>query len=245
MTTEAVSAPMVPSRDAWRSLLWFAPLMALWILLIYRWPAIQASGVLTTSHQLAAHGLIALGLWLGLEHASLTRGQRRATWLAIMIPDTLWFAVAWSAAINGVFRPGTTPLPVLPSAIVLPVIIGAPLLLFSKRIGAPMSYESGNPQPVLRRIPGQRPSPSVFLATADDIRDAAAQWSLACHAPNPPQPCHWRAPVRAPIPLKLRANFRSWEWEVAVANHEPGNGDVPMRPSFIPSFFEIKELAGA
>jgi len=135
MTTEAVSAPMVPSRDAWRSLLWFAPLMALWILLIYWWPAIQASGVPTTTHQLAAHGLIALGLWLGLEHTNLTPGQRRATWLAIMIPDTLWFAVAWSAAVNGIFHPGTTPLPVLPSAILLPVIIGAPLLLFSKRIG--------------------------------------------------------------------------------------------------------------
>src|ERR1700758_5618291 len=52
-----------------------------------------------------------------------------------MIPDPLWFAVAWSAAINGVFHPGITPLPVLPSAIFLPVIIGAPLLLFSKRVG--------------------------------------------------------------------------------------------------------------
>jgi hypothetical protein len=135
MTTEAVSPAIVPPRDAWRSLLWLAPLTALWILLIYRWPAIPASGVPTTTHQLAAHGLIALGLWLGLEHTSLTPGQRRATWLAIMIPDTLWFAVAWSAAVNGIFHPGTTPLPVLPSAILLPVIIGAPLLLFSKRIG--------------------------------------------------------------------------------------------------------------
>jgi hypothetical protein len=102
MTTEAVSPVIVQSRDAWRSLLWFAPLTALWIVSIYRWPAIPASGVPTTTHQLAAHGLIALGLWLGLGHTSLTPGQRRAIWLAIMIPDTLWFAVAWSAAINGV-----------------------------------------------------------------------------------------------------------------------------------------------
>jgi hypothetical protein len=135
MTTEAVSAAMVPSRPAWRSLLWFAPLTTLWILLIYRWPAIQASGVPTTTHQLAAHGLIALGLWLRLERTSLTPGQRRATWLAIMIPDTLWFAVAWSAAINGVFHPGTTPLPALPLAILLPLIVGAPALLLSGRIG--------------------------------------------------------------------------------------------------------------
>src|SRR5215467_9216233 len=131
MTTEAVSAAMVPSHAAWRSVLWFAPLTALWILLIYRWPAIPASGVPTTTHQLAAHGPIALGLWLGLELTSLTPAQRRATWLAIMIPDTLWFAVAWSAAINGVFRTGASPLPVplLPLAIFLPVIIGVPLLL--------------------------------------------------------------------------------------------------------------------
>lgn len=135
MTAEAVSPAIVPSRDAWRSLLWFAALTALWTLLIYRWPAIPVSGVPTTAHQLAAHGLIALGLWLGLEQTSLTPGQRRATWLAIMIPDTLWFAFAWSAAINGVFHPGTTPLPLLPAAILLPVIIGAPLLLFSKRVG--------------------------------------------------------------------------------------------------------------
>lgn len=135
MTAEAVSPAIVPSRDAWRGLLWFAPLTALWLLVIYRWPAIPATGVPTTAHQLAAHGLIALGLWLGLEHTSLTPAQRRATWLAIMIPDTLWLAFAWSAAINGVFHVGTASFPVLPSAIFLPVIIGAPLLLLSKRIG--------------------------------------------------------------------------------------------------------------
>ena len=118
MTAEAVSPAIVASRDAWRSLVWFAPLTALWMLLIYRWPAIPASGVPTTTHQLAAHGLIMLGLWLGLEHTSLTPGQRRATWLAIMIPDTLWFAVAWSAAINGVFHPGTGP-----GEVIMPMVI--------------------------------------------------------------------------------------------------------------------------
>ncbi|HKD24747.1 MAG TPA: MFS transporter [Xanthobacteraceae bacterium] len=135
MTTKAVSAAMVPARAAWRGLLWLAPLTALWIVLIYWRPIIPTSGVPTTAHQLTVHGFIALGLWLGLESTDLTPGQRRTTWLAVMIPYTLWFTVAWSAAINGVFRTGTSLLPVLPLAISLPVIIGAPLLLLSKRVG--------------------------------------------------------------------------------------------------------------
>ena len=137
MTAAAVPADLVPLRPAGRSLLWLVPLTVLWIVLIYWQPAISASGVPTAAHQLMAHGLIALGLWLGLERTDLTPGQRRATWLAVMIPDTLWFAVAWSAAINGVFRTGATPppVPLLPLAIFLPVIIGAPLLLLSKRVG--------------------------------------------------------------------------------------------------------------
>jgi hypothetical protein len=94
MTAAAVPAGIVPPRPAWRSLFWIAPLTVLWIVLIYWQPIIPASGVPTTAHQLMAHGLIAVGLWLGLESTDLTPGQRRAIWLAVMIPDTLWFAVA-------------------------------------------------------------------------------------------------------------------------------------------------------
>ena len=135
MTAAAFPADTVPMHPVWRSLRWIVPLTVLWILLIYWQPIIPASGIPTTAHQLAAHGLVALGLWLGLESTDLTPGQRRTTWLAIMIPYTLWFAVAWSAAINGVLRPGAYLLPLLPIAIFLPVIIGAPLLLSSKRVG--------------------------------------------------------------------------------------------------------------
>ena len=135
MTAAAVSADIVPPRQGWHALLWIAPLSALWVAVIYAFPIIPTSGVQTTAHQLMAHGLIAVGLWLGLERTGLTLGQRRTIWLAVMIPDTLWFAVAWSAAINGVFRTGASPLPLLPLAIFLPVIIGVPLLLLSKRVG--------------------------------------------------------------------------------------------------------------
>jgi hypothetical protein len=135
MDAALVSAGTVPPRPVWRGRHWIVPLTLLWILLTYWLPIILASGVQTTAHQLTAHGLIAVGLWLGLESADLTPGQRRTTWLAIMIPYTLWFAFAWSAAIDGAFRMDASPLPVLPLAIFLPVVIGAPLLLSSNRVG--------------------------------------------------------------------------------------------------------------
>ena len=135
MTAAAVPAGIVAPALAWRSLVWLIPLTLLWLALITWQPFIPASGVPTSAHQLMAHGLIGLGLWLGLESTNLTPSQRRTTWLAIMIPDTLWFAVAWSAAINGVFITGAARMPFLPLAIFLPVIIGAPLLLLSKRVG--------------------------------------------------------------------------------------------------------------
>jgi hypothetical protein len=131
----AVPAGIVLPGPAWRSLLWLIPLTVLWTVLITWQPFIPESGVPTSAHQLMAHGLVALGLWLGLEGTDLTPSQRRTTWLAVMIPDTLWFAVAWSAAINGVFITGAAPVPYLPLAIFLPVIIGAPVLLLSQRVG--------------------------------------------------------------------------------------------------------------
>jgi hypothetical protein len=134
MTVSVVHTDTGPTDQEWRPLLWLAPLTALWIVLIYWQPIIQTSGVPTTLHQLTVHVLVALGLWLGLERTDLTPDQRRTSWLAVMIPYTLWFAVAWSAAIHGAFRTGTS-LPLLPLAIWLPLIIGVPLLLLSKRIG--------------------------------------------------------------------------------------------------------------
>src|ERR1700722_14429437 len=132
MNTDVVAAVMIPTRPAWGSLLWLIPLTVLWIVLIYWQPFIPASGVPPSALQLMAHGFIAVGLWLGLESTDLTPSQRRTTWLAVMIPDTLWFAVAWSGAINGVFITGPSSFPWLPLAIFLPVLLGAPLLLLSK-----------------------------------------------------------------------------------------------------------------
>jgi hypothetical protein len=79
MTVSVVQADTGSPRHGWRSLLWLAPLTALWIVLIYWQPIIPTSGVPTTLHQLTVHGFIALGLWLGLERTDLTPDQRRTT----------------------------------------------------------------------------------------------------------------------------------------------------------------------
>src|ERR1700740_2873921 len=116
----------------WRVLLWLAPLTAFWIGLNYWVPGLQASGVPSAATRLAIHIAIVLGLWIALERTELAPRRRLAVWLAIVVPYTLWLGVIWSAAINGVFRPGNSTLPLVPVAIFLPVIVGVPILLRSK-----------------------------------------------------------------------------------------------------------------
>lgn len=135
MSTDTVSAGVVAPHPARLSLISAALFTTLWTWLIYVVPALPESGLPALGVRRMAYGLLALGLWLGLERTSLTPKQRQATWLFIMIPFTLWATVAWTAAINGAFRAGASSLPLLPAAILLPVIVGAPVLLLSKRIG--------------------------------------------------------------------------------------------------------------
>src|SRR5258708_27898871 len=92
MTTDAVSAAIVPPRPAWRSLLWIVLFTALWTWLIYALPVLPESGLPALAVRLMVHGLVALGLWLGLERTDLGPRPRRTTWLAIIGPFTLWCA---------------------------------------------------------------------------------------------------------------------------------------------------------
>src|SRR5439155_21070917 len=135
MNTDAVSAAMIAPRSVRLSLMSAVLFTMLWTWLIYALPALPESGIPALGVRLMVHGLIALGLWLGLESTDLTPGQRQTIWLAFMVPFTLWATIAWTAAINGAFRAGLSSLPLLPAAILLPVIVGTPVLLVSKRVG--------------------------------------------------------------------------------------------------------------
>src|SRR6478609_9367736 len=103
MNTDAVSIAVIVPRPVRLNLMWTVSFTMLWTWLIYSLPALAESGFPALGVRLMAHGLIALGLWLGLESTDLTPRQRQATWLVFMVPFTLWPAVAWTAAINGAF----------------------------------------------------------------------------------------------------------------------------------------------
>ena len=135
MNSSSISAGVIAPHPARLSLIYAAVFTILWTWLIYALPALPESGVPALGVRLISYGLLALGLWLGLERTSLTPKQRQASWLSIMIPFTLWATAAWTAAIDGAFRAGASSLPLLPAAMLLPVIVGAPVLLMSKRIG--------------------------------------------------------------------------------------------------------------
>lgn len=135
MNTNAASVAVIAPSPVRLSLMWTILFTMLWTLLIYALPALPESGFPALGVRLMAHGLIALGLWLGLEDTELPPEQRWVTWLVFMVPFTLWTTLACTAAINGAFRAGASSLPLLPAAILLPVIVGTPVLLLSKRVG--------------------------------------------------------------------------------------------------------------
>ncbi len=160
MTIVAAHADVALPRQPWRALIWVLPLTALWIVPTYSVPILSASGVQTVAVRLVIHMLLALGLWLGLERTDLTPQQRRNVWLAVLLPYTLWLAAIWSAALDGMFRPGASPIPLLPLAIFLPVIVGTPFLLRSQRIGQVLD---AMPQSWLIALQLYRVFGSVFL----------------------------------------------------------------------------------
>jgi hypothetical protein len=79
-----------------------------------------------------------------------------------MAPLTLWLALAWSASIKGLFSV-LSAVPALPIAIIGPVIVGAPILLLSKRVGKLLD---GMPASWLVGLQAYRVFGAAFLAGA-------------------------------------------------------------------------------
>jgi len=98
MNTDAVSAAIVSPRPAWGSLLWMVPFTVLWTRMIYSLPVLPESGLPALALRLMVHGLMALGLWLGLEGTDLTPDHAAR-------PGQL----SWSRSRFGPLSPGPRP----------------------------------------------------------------------------------------------------------------------------------------
>jgi hypothetical protein len=77
---------------------------------------------------------ILTGLWVALTRAGEPPRRRVTTWLAVAVPLVAWLALIWTAAAAGLFEVGRSRVPLIPLAIVLPLLIGLPFVLSSGRI---------------------------------------------------------------------------------------------------------------
>jgi len=127
-----LSSPSLTHALGWLALA--LALAVLWLALNVLLPVLQATGVASVAIRVTIHGLMLAGLWLGLARTSFAAATRLKVWLALAVPITAWLTVVWWLALTGAFRPRPG-VPALPLAIFLPVLLAAPLLLNSKRIG--------------------------------------------------------------------------------------------------------------
>src|SRR5947209_16865022 len=104
-------------------------LAAGWVAINLAFPELVPSGIPNVVVRPVVHAVMLTGLWLGLSCTDFTAGKRLAIWLAIAVPLTLWLAFIWRLAINGTFQPSpdVTGLPLLPIAILAPIIISLPI----------------------------------------------------------------------------------------------------------------------
>jgi hypothetical protein len=127
------------SSGAARRVLLAVVLAAVWLGLNVAFPDLWPTGIPTAVTRLIIHGIILVGLWLGLSRTDFTGGTRVSLWLAIAVPFTLWLGLVWRLAVNGFFRPipGVIQVtPPLPVAIFGPVLVGLLVLTRSKRIAS-------------------------------------------------------------------------------------------------------------
>lgn len=125
-----------------RVALWLAvgmALAALWVGGNLALPDISdsgpAAGLRSTVTRLILHAIMLGGLWLALSRTTLDARTRVTVWAALALPFTLWLAAVWGLALAGAFQ-ARSGVPVLPLAIVLPLVLALPPLLRSRRIAS-------------------------------------------------------------------------------------------------------------
>jgi hypothetical protein len=84
---------------------------------------LTAYGDLVAVTRPAMVAAILWGLWIGLGRTVAAPAARQATWLTAAVVLAAWLIVAWLLAGLGAFAPGGR-IPLLPLAIVLPLVVG-------------------------------------------------------------------------------------------------------------------------
>lgn len=128
--------------------------------------AVELSRIATIAGSLFVAGIVLFGLWRSLARTTppLAATERRAVWLEIVVPFTVWFAVVWALGVGGTFfRPVPSIIPNVPTlalAIVVPVIVALVLLARSTRVPALLA---ATPAPWLIGAQVYRVMGAVFL----------------------------------------------------------------------------------
>jgi hypothetical protein len=134
MSTTLTRPALAPGASAILLFVLAAGATVCWLGVNFTFPGLQATGIPSTATRLLIDVAILAGLWLGLARTQLEPGARLVTWFAIALPLLIWQVVVWWIAISGGFRVPLGDVPSLPIAIVLPLLVGLPLLLRSRRI---------------------------------------------------------------------------------------------------------------
>jgi hypothetical protein len=76
------------------------------------------------------------GLWRALVRADFSPSRRVTAWLGVALVLTIWIAAAWVLAVNGIFQRDLGNIPLLPFAILLPVLLGSFVLTRSQAVAS-------------------------------------------------------------------------------------------------------------
>ena len=133
----SLTTPMSASRSAAITLFGIAVVATIcWLAINAGFPELRVAGIFSTVTRLTITATILGGLWFGLARTQFDRGKRITTWLVVAVTFLAWQAVVWSAAAAGSFSLQPGAIPMLPIAIILPLVIGLPVLMRSQRVAA-------------------------------------------------------------------------------------------------------------
>jgi hypothetical protein len=133
----SLTTPMPASRSAPIMLFGIAVVATIcWLAINAGFPELRVAGIFSTVTRLTITATILGGLWFGLARTQFDRSKRMTTGLVFTVAFLAWQAVVWSAAVAGSFRLQPGAIPMLPIAIILPLVIGLPVLMRSQRVAA-------------------------------------------------------------------------------------------------------------